>query len=493
MTINTSQVLTNFDVFANAGGENVATTKTFTATANSSGNIVISFVPTKDNAIVNGLEITQLPNLASPDPASPCWTNAKPIPVSYALVGHTTGPTGATDPFHVDWDSFCSGHASNCDSNGNPHYVSNDTNMIANTFPTSFYGQGITYICSGAYVVSAGTSCQDQVGVYYATSSDPLVTINVALGKTYSGWGPSGNSGSLNGSAIYIPYGALAQLPGDGHLSVHQPSGVVCQLWQTQYGNNPPKPVTSTTLSVAGGGCAGQDLTTEGTASYAPASGYAASDETSRGLIRAEDIVGNNGDGTDSTYPTYFSHALYGAFSSNRSGAVWPAVAGDGSCSLSQNGGAMPVEGMYFYLDAAGYALVQNWNAPAYLRPVKRFLGTLHKHGMLDLDSSDQSPCQTDPSQFYVSELMWGPQAIYQATGTSLLDSYLANYIKPSDASYAPSGSEQAIYLNHSGSQYTFAMLHYQDVPGLAVSNFHWLNQGCGQLAVEGSTGSNSC
>jgi hypothetical protein len=58
VAINGNQVLSNFDIFATAGGKNIALAETFTATANSSGQIVIQFTTIKDNAKVSGIEIT---------------------------------------------------------------------------------------------------------------------------------------------------------------------------------------------------------------------------------------------------------------------------------------------------------------------------------------------------------------------------------------------------------------------------------------------------
>ena len=55
--INGTQVLTNFDIFATAGGEYIAVIEQFTATASSTGTITIQFVTVKDNAQVNGIEI----------------------------------------------------------------------------------------------------------------------------------------------------------------------------------------------------------------------------------------------------------------------------------------------------------------------------------------------------------------------------------------------------------------------------------------------------
>ena len=57
VAINGTQVLTNFDVYAAAGGANKAIVEQYTATANVSGQIVIQFTTVKDNAKVSGIEV----------------------------------------------------------------------------------------------------------------------------------------------------------------------------------------------------------------------------------------------------------------------------------------------------------------------------------------------------------------------------------------------------------------------------------------------------
>jgi len=57
VSINGTQVLTNFDIFAVAGAQNKALIEQFTATANSSGQFVVQFTTVKDNALVSGLEV----------------------------------------------------------------------------------------------------------------------------------------------------------------------------------------------------------------------------------------------------------------------------------------------------------------------------------------------------------------------------------------------------------------------------------------------------
>jgi hypothetical protein len=57
VAINGTTVLSNFDVFATAGGFEKALTEAFTATADSSGKITLVFTPGNNNAILNGLEV----------------------------------------------------------------------------------------------------------------------------------------------------------------------------------------------------------------------------------------------------------------------------------------------------------------------------------------------------------------------------------------------------------------------------------------------------
>jgi hypothetical protein len=55
--INGTQVLTNFDIIAAAGGADKAVAEQFTVPADSTGKFTIGFVTVKDNAQVNGIEI----------------------------------------------------------------------------------------------------------------------------------------------------------------------------------------------------------------------------------------------------------------------------------------------------------------------------------------------------------------------------------------------------------------------------------------------------
>jgi virginiamycin B lyase len=58
VAIDGSQVLTNFDIFAAAGGANKAVAENFTATSDANGTVTIQFSSLLDNAMVNGIEIS---------------------------------------------------------------------------------------------------------------------------------------------------------------------------------------------------------------------------------------------------------------------------------------------------------------------------------------------------------------------------------------------------------------------------------------------------
>lgn len=57
VSINGTQVLTNFDIFATAGAKNKAVIEEFTQNASSTGQFVITFTSVADHALVSGIEI----------------------------------------------------------------------------------------------------------------------------------------------------------------------------------------------------------------------------------------------------------------------------------------------------------------------------------------------------------------------------------------------------------------------------------------------------
>jgi hypothetical protein len=58
VSINGTTVLSNFDIFASAGGANRAIARSFTTTANGSGQVVIQFISGTQNPKINGITVS---------------------------------------------------------------------------------------------------------------------------------------------------------------------------------------------------------------------------------------------------------------------------------------------------------------------------------------------------------------------------------------------------------------------------------------------------
>jgi poly(3-hydroxybutyrate) depolymerase len=78
VAINGTTVLSNFDIYTSAGGANRAIARTFTTTANSSGQVVIQFISHIQNPKINGITVTGSGSTATPPPPPPTPTPAPP-------------------------------------------------------------------------------------------------------------------------------------------------------------------------------------------------------------------------------------------------------------------------------------------------------------------------------------------------------------------------------------------------------------------------------
>ena len=97
VTINGTQVLTNFDIIQAAGGPLQAVVEQFTATATSSGQIAIQFATVKDNAEINGIQIQQGGGGTGTSPAAPGGLVASAASTSQINLNWTASTTtGAT-------------------------------------------------------------------------------------------------------------------------------------------------------------------------------------------------------------------------------------------------------------------------------------------------------------------------------------------------------------------------------------------------------------
>ena len=130
--INGTQVLANYDIFADTGGENKATAKEFTATANGSGQIAIQYVNIagKDNAKSSGIEI--LPMLAAPTNLTATLISSGQVKLSWAASAHATG-------YNVKWST----------ANGGPY------TSVRNVSGLAYTNSGLTNGTLYYFVVSA--------------------------------------------------------------------------------------------------------------------------------------------------------------------------------------------------------------------------------------------------------------------------------------------------------------------------------------------------
>jgi beta-galactosidase len=88
VAINGTTVLTNFDIYATAGAAYTAVVQNFTATANSSGQIVISFTNgAKDQPMMNGIEVLG---------SAPSCTTAPSAPTGLAATASSSSVIGLT-------------------------------------------------------------------------------------------------------------------------------------------------------------------------------------------------------------------------------------------------------------------------------------------------------------------------------------------------------------------------------------------------------------
>jgi poly(hydroxyalkanoate) depolymerase family esterase len=100
VTINGTTVLTNFDIYAAAGGQNRAIARTFGTTANSSGQVVIGFISGTQNPKINGITVASGGVTPTPTPiatATPVIT-PNPTPVGTASPAITPSATPVVTP-----------------------------------------------------------------------------------------------------------------------------------------------------------------------------------------------------------------------------------------------------------------------------------------------------------------------------------------------------------------------------------------------------------
>jgi len=201
VSINGTQVLTNFDVFAAAGGQDIAIVEQFAATANPQGQIVIQFSTITDNAEVNGIEVVSA-TAANTPPPSP---------------SNLTATVASTSQINLTWTaSATSGVTYTVLRNG----TSIANNLTGTTYTDNNLTPGTTYSYTVEAVDSAGTSmasntatattfavnCTSGCGtdVLAISAGGPAADVYSA-DEDFNGGNASGTGATINTSGVTNP------------------------------------------------------------------------------------------------------------------------------------------------------------------------------------------------------------------------------------------------------------------------------------------------
>jgi beta-galactosidase len=183
VAINGTQVLTNFDVIATAGGQDIAIVEPFTAVANAQGQIVLQFSTVRDNAVVNGIEVI------APPPAAPAALTATLASATQVNLSWAASSTAG-----VVYDVFRSTTSG---------FTPSSANQIATATGTGYADTGLAQNATYYYLVessnASGTSAPTaQTSI--STIAPPLAPANLTATVTSSSavnlsWAASPTSG----------------------------------------------------------------------------------------------------------------------------------------------------------------------------------------------------------------------------------------------------------------------------------------------------------
>jgi hypothetical protein len=199
VSIGSSQVLTNFDVYQSAGGANIALVKEYKANADASGRITVHLSATVDNASIAGIEVNNGTAVAASTPVPV----PVPVPVSLPQSG---------------WQNVFPGFAGNRRLSPNPAIHPQSQQMMSTLYNDS------------SSLTAPGVN-DDTATFYSAKSSDPLHYIHCT-----NLWGPAPSRNCvMEGKQINVPNGAATAGNSDHHVSILAPDGcTVNDFWLAQ-------------------------------------------------------------------------------------------------------------------------------------------------------------------------------------------------------------------------------------------------------------------
>ncbi len=160
VSINGTQVLSNFDVFAAAGGQDIAVVEQFAATANAQGQVVLQFVSVKDNAEINGIEI-ETASAANTPPNAP---------------SNLVATVASSSQINLSWTASA--------ASGVMYTVFRNGVAVANSLTgTTYSDTGLTSTTTYSYTVEA----VDSAGTSMASNTATATTFDVNCGTSGCG------------------------------------------------------------------------------------------------------------------------------------------------------------------------------------------------------------------------------------------------------------------------------------------------------------------
>lgn len=187
VAINGTQVLTNFDIVATAGGQNIAVVEPFTATANAQGQIVLQFTTVTDNAEVNGIEVI------APPPGTPTgltatyannqinlsWTASSTAGVVYDVFRSTTAGFTPSSANQIATASGTSYSDTSVAANTTYYYVVEASNTTGTSAPAAQASASTLALPQAPASLTATAASSSEVDLSWAASVTTGVTYTV--------------------------------------------------------------------------------------------------------------------------------------------------------------------------------------------------------------------------------------------------------------------------------------------------------------------------
>jgi hypothetical protein len=208
VAINGTQVLTNFDIYAAAGGMNIPVVKTFNV-AVTNGTLSINFLPGSiENPKVNGIEVS--PGTVPPPTSTPAIsTSSLPAGTLGLAYSSTLSATGGASPYSWSVSSGTLPTGLSLSSSG----AISGTPTVAGSYPFTV-----------AVKDAASASASKSLGITVATAAPPAVSISSpANGATVSGTfvvsGVASDGVAISSVQLSVDAGAFTTVSGTSSWS----------------------------------------------------------------------------------------------------------------------------------------------------------------------------------------------------------------------------------------------------------------------------------